>query len=373
MNLLFLDSVDCRTFGGYENWILLVASYFAERGHKVTTVGRPGAEYLRRMAARSGETEILELPISGDFNPLTLLRLKKILSDRRVDLMTVNFNKDVRLGGMAARWYGPARVCWRIGLDITSNGWAHRFLTPRLVDGVIVPSQALKQQIMRHGYLSDDKVTVIYNGTQDKTFLRPDPQAAATLREKYHLAGDDIVAVTVGRFVDQKGHVYLVDAAPEIVRQTPRLRFLWLGDGQLESTLRTRINQLGLEKHFIFAGMLDNIDLELAGSDLMIHPAVEEPFSHAVLEAMRAGLPIVASRVGGVPEALTDGVNALLVAPREPRILSTAVVKLLRSPELRDAYGKAAQARWREDFRIDKMMLKVEAYFESLVRGRAAA
>lgn len=373
MNLLFLDSVDCRTFGGYENWILLVASYFAERGHKVTTVGRPGAEYLRRMASGSCGVEILELPISGDFNPLTLIRLKKILSDRGVDLMTVNFNKDVRLGGIAARWYGPTRVCWRIGLDITSNGWVHRFLTPRLVDGVIVPSLALKKQVTRHGYLSDEKVTVIYNGTQDKTFARPDPKAAAALREKYHLSGDNLVAVTVGRFVDQKGHTFLVEASPEIVRQAPQVRFLWLGDGQLESTLRNRISQLGLERHFIFAGMLDNIEPELAGSDLMIHPAVEEPFSHAILEAMRAGLPIVASRVGGVPEALTDGVNALLVAPREPKILSAAVVKLLSSPELRELYGKTAQARWSDDFRIDKMMFKVEAYFESLVRGRAAA
>lgn len=363
MNLLFLDSVERGTFGGYENWIALVAKYFAERGHRVTAVGRPGSEYLRRTLAESEKIETIELPISGDFNPLTISRLKRILSERQVDLMTVNFNKDVRLGGLAARWYGPTRVCWRLGLDITSNKWVHRWLSPRLVDGVIVPSQALKKQVTRHGYLTDEMVAVIYNGTEDKRFARPDTEAACTLRDKYNLDQDNLVAVVVGRFVDQKGHKYLVEAASEIVRQVPKVVFLFLGDGHHEASLRSRIAELGLVQNFVFAGMLDKIDLELAGSDLMVHPAIEEPFSHALLEGMRAGLPIVASRVGGIPEALVDGECALMVPARDPGSLAAATIQLLRSAETRTAFGQAAQERWRSHFRIDTMMQQVEAYF----------
>lgn len=363
MNLLFLDSVDRGTFGGYENWIALVAKYFAERGHRVTAVGRPGSEYLRRTSAVSEKIETIELPISGDFNPSTISRLKRILSERQVDLMTVNFNKDVRLGGLAARWYGPTRVCWRLGLDITSNKWIHRWLSPKLVDGVIVPSQALKKQVTRHGYLSDAMVMVIYNGTEDKRFVRPDAASVRALRDKYHLDQDKLVAVVVGRFVDQKGHKYLVEAAPEIVRQIPNVVFLFLGDGHHEASLRSRVTELGLNRNFVFAGMLDKIDLELAGSDLMVHPAVEEPFSHALLEGMRAGLPIVASRVGGIPEALVDGECALMVPARDSGSLAAGVVQLLRSAETRTTLGKAAQERWRDHFRIDTMMQRVEAYF----------
>jgi len=373
MNLLFLDSVDRRTFGGYENWILLTARHFVERGHRITVVGRPGAEYLRRASAVSDEIEVVEVPISGDFNPSTIYRMKRILKDRRIDLMTVNFNKDVRLGGLAARWYGRTKVCWRIGLDITGNGWAHRFLSPRLVDGVIVPSHALKRQVMRRGYLTDDMVTVIHNGTEDKTFVRPDPAAASALRSKYHLDSGSLVAVTVGRFVDQKGHTYLVEAAPEIVGRDRRVVFLLLGDGELEAKLRARIDALGLTAHFVFAGMLDTIDLELTGADLMIHPAIEEPFSHAILEAMRAGLPIVASNVGGIPEALVDGESALLVRSREPHQLARAVITMLSDAGLRAAYGRTNQERWRRDFRLKTMMQKVEAYFAFLMAGRQAS
>jgi glycosyltransferase involved in cell wall biosynthesis len=373
MNLLFLDSVDEGTFGGYENWIVLVAKYFAGRSHLVTAVGRPGSEYLRRTKAACDKIETIGLPISGDFNPLTIARLRGILAERRVDLMTVNFNKDVRLGGLAARWHGTTRVCWRIGLDITSDKWVHRWLSPKLVDGVIVPSQALKRQVTRHGYLTDNMVKVIYNGTEDRQFACPDPESARRLRNKYHLERDSLVAVVVGRFVDQKGHRYLVEASPEIVKQVPNVVILLLGDGHLEESLRSRISELGLDGHFVFAGMLDNIDLELAGSDLMVHPAIEEPFSHAILEGMRAGLPIVASHVGGIPEALVEGECGYMVPARDPAKLAASVVRLLKSEETRAAFGRAAQERWRNHFRIDTMMAQVETFFMALIgRGVAA-
>lgn len=372
MNLLFLDSVDRQTFGGYENWIVLTAKHFAEQGHRVTVVGRPESEYLRRASSTAVGAEIFELPISGDFNPVTIHRLKNILAERRIDLMTVNFNKDVRIGGLAARWYGPTRVCWRLGLDITSAGWGHRFLSPRLVDGVIVPSHALKRQVLRHDYLKDEMVQVIHNGTEDKFMQRPDPEAAIALRAKYNLATDSLVAVTVGRFVDQKGHVYLVNAARDIVAQVPDVVFILLGDGEHEAMLRSRIGEYDLERHFVFAGMQDNIDLEFTGADLMVHPAIEEPFSHAILEGMRAGLPIAASAVGGVPEALVDDQTAYLVHPRRPDELAAVVLRLLRSQDLRLQLGLANQERWREHFRLKTMMQKVEAYFASLL-GRSLA
>ncbi len=371
MNLLFLDSVERDTFGGYENWILLAADYFVRKGYPVTAVGRSGSEYLRRAAAFNSQIETVGLPISGDFNPLTIYRLRSLLAQERIDLMVVNFNKDVRLGGLAARWYGSTRVCWRLGLDITANGWAHRFFSPRLVDGVIVPSHALKKQVMRHGYLRDDMIRVIHNGTEDKAFVRPDPVAQAALRRKYQLSDHDLVAVVAGRFVDQKGHIYLVEAATQIVAQVPQVRFLLLGNGPLEPLLKQRIAELKLDKYFVFAGMLDNIDAELAGADLMVHPAVEEPFSHSILEGMRAGLPIVASNVGGVPEALADEVNALLVPSKDPVLLAKAVVRMLKDAGLRDRFSQATQARWREQFRADAMMLQVEEYFELLLAKRS--
>lgn len=367
MNILFFDSIDKDIFGGLENWIGMVASRFAAAGHIVTVAGRPGSEYLRRISDLDNRIKILPIDISGDFNPRTIARLKNYLRRNSIQIAVVNFNKDIRLAGLAAAWYGPTRVIWRVGLNITKNNLVHRLLTPRLLDGVITPSHALKEEITRFGYIKPDMVEVIHNGTLVKNFPRPDESARRQLRDKYDLPAGSIIAVTVGRFVNHKGHAYLIEAAPDIVRRHPNVVFMFLGDGYLEKEHRRRISELGLDNNFVFAGMLDNLDLELGGADLAIHPSIIEPFSNAVLECMRAGLPLVATRVGGTEEALTDGECAFMVDPADSEQLARAIVKLMDAPDRMIEMGRAAQKKWREEFTIDIMLSRVEQYLNRFV------
>ncbi len=367
MNILFLNSIEKETYGGMEEWIRLAASGLTQRGHSVTAAGRAGSDYLRRMAETSTSVGILELDISGDFNPVTISKLRKFMSVHETDIVVVNFNKDIRLGGLAARWVDGPRVIWSVGLDISKDNLVHRYLTPRLIDGVIVPSQALKRQITRFGYIKTGTVEVIPIGIDDNDFVRPSRKAALDLRRRYGLPKACTVAVTAGRFVEQKGHRYLIEAASAIVKQHPEVIFLFLGDGPLHGKLQSRIADLNLEKHFVLAGMLDNIDSELAGADLMIHPSIEEPFGIVLLEGMRAGLPIVASRVGGIPEVVIEGETATLVEPCNAKQLSEAVHGLLAAPSKMESFGLAGQRRWRAEFRVDTMIDKLEEYLTTLV------
>ncbi len=365
MNILFLDSIESGVYGGMEEWIRIVADGLAAREHNVTVAGRPGSEFLRRLGETTKGVKPLPIELSGDFNPSTISKLKKFIAEHEIDLISVNFNKDVRLGGIAARLDGRPGVIWSVGLDITKDSLVHKLLTPRLVDRVVVPSESLKTQITRLGYVRPETVEVVPIGICDKEFVRPNPEASATLRARFELPSDAIVAVTVGRFVDQKGHRYLIEAAQEIVKAHDRVRFVLLGDGPLTSELRERIEAAGLEEHFVFAGMIDDIDPVLAGADLMIHPSVEEPFGIAVLEGMRAGLPVVASRVGGIPEVVEDGATAVLVEPRDPKRLAQAVVDLLRSTDRLARMGRAGQERWRAHFRMTDMLDSIERIFRA--------
>jgi glycosyltransferase involved in cell wall biosynthesis len=364
MNLLFLNSIEAETFGGMEEWIRLVASGLAARGHRVTVAGRPGSKYLERIAATTSDVQTLELSISGDFNPVTIGKLKRYIAQNKIEVVIVNFNKDVRLGGLAARLDGSCRVLWSVGLDITKNAPSHRLLTPRLIDGVIVPSQALKTQITKFGYLDADKVRVIPIGIPETDSGSDSAEAHRKLCEKYNLDTYSVVAVTSGRFVDQKGHVYLIEAAPEIVKRQPKAVFLLLGNGPLEAYLREKIKTLGVEKHFVFAGMLTDLSLELNGADLMVHPSIEEPFGIAILEGMRACLPVVASEVGGIPEVVAADETALLVKPRDPDALSAAAAELFTSAEKRRQLGRAGRARWHEHFRLDGMIDTIEQHLK---------
>jgi glycosyltransferase involved in cell wall biosynthesis len=210
-------------------------------------------------------------------------------------------------------------------------------------------------------------VQVVHNGTAVKNFARPDEQARRSLLEKYDLPVNSKLAVTVGRFVNHKGHAFLIEAAPGIAEKHPEIVFLFLGDGYLQERHRERISQLKLDRHFVFAGMLDSLDPELAGADFAIHPSIIEPFSNAILECMRAGLPLVATRVGGTEEALTEGENAFLVEPGDSEKLAAAAVKMLDSPERMIRMGRAAQKKWREHFTVDIMLKKLEQYLSGFL------
>ncbi len=372
MNILLLDSIEPQTYGGMEEWIRLVAHGLSQRGHNVTVAGRPDSEFLNRIESTGG-VATLPLDISGDFNPATITRLKSYLSEHDIDLITVNFNKDIRLGGIAARLDRRARVIWSVGLDITKDSLVHKLLTPRLVDGVIVPSASLKDQITRHGYIEPDIVRVIPIGIPDKPLAMGREEARVALRSKFTLPADSLIAVTSGRFVEQKGHRYLIEAAAEIVRHATSTRFLLLGDGPLRETLQQLLAASGLTDRFIFAGMLRDCDLELAGSDLMIHPSIEEPFGIVLLEAMRAGLPIVASDIGGIPEVVRAGKTALLVPPRDPDALTESAARLLCDPAFCTSLGRAGRARFEVLFTADRMLDHVEEYFLSQIKSAGCA
>lgn len=368
MNLLFLNSIDSQIYGGMEEWIRLVSSGLSERGFGVYVIGRKNSEFLRRVSASSDQVRTMGLNISGDFNPVTINRLRRFISEHEISAIIVNFNKDVRLGGLAARLNSPTRVIWSVGLDITKNNLAHRLLTPMLYDGVIVPSESLKKQICRHGYILEESVRVIPIGIPALKSPIDRESARHNVCDKYRIDAASLIAVTSGRFVQQKGHRYLIDAADKIVEAFPKIIFMLLGDGELRSELQAAIKRKGLTDHFVFTGMLDDLRLELAAADLMIHPSIEEPFGIALLEGMRASLPIVASEIGGIPEVVEAGKTALLVPPENETALAGAVIDLLSSESMRAAFGTAGCLRLGAMFELDRMIDSVAGYVTEVLK-----
>jgi len=367
MRIAFLNSIEAGTFGGMEQWIQLVSSALLKRGHTVFLLGRPQSSFLERVSSKVSAAHPVSLKISGDFNPFTIKKLKDFLLRQCVDLLCVNFNKDVRLGGIAARLAGEVKVVWSVGIDITRNRFVHRWLTPRLVDRVIVPSHSLKSDISRHGYIDESIVDIIPIGIDGSAVSCDREEARRNLRDKYGLPPKARVAVTVGRLVYKKGHEYLVDAAPRIIEKNPDIYFLFLGDGPKREELGQQADRLGLSARVVFAGMLDDVDFELAGADIVIHPSKEEPFGIALLEGMRAGLPIIASRVGGIPEVVVDGETALLFEPRSSVAIADVAIRLLGDPDLMREFGRAGQQRLRRHFSYETMVDRVEAAFNAVV------
>lgn len=367
MNILFLDSVDPKTYGGMEEWIRLVASGLAKRGHTVSVCGRKESEFLRRIKS-ADNLSLIALAISGDFNPVTISRIRKEIEQRNIDIVVTNFNKDIRLGGLAAKLHGSPKVIWSAGLDITKDSMVHRQLTPRLIDSVIVPSKALAKQVCKFGYINEAMVEVIPIGIPELPKTAERDKSRRLLCREFGIPSDAIIAVTSGRFVEQKGHSYLLSAIPEILRKHANTFFLLLGSGPLEDELRDAGERCKLNGHLIFAGMRDKVDEILTGCDLMIHPSIEEPFGISILEGMRASLPVVASDVGGIPEVVSDGKTATLIEPRNASLLAKAVCDLLEDQSKMMAFGRSGRKRWQEEFNESTMIDRVEIHCESVLR-----
>ena len=371
MNIIFLDSIDKDTYGGMEEWIRLVGAGLHQKGHNVYISGRGDSKFLKRVSADNPEIEQIPLNISGDFNPVTIAKIYSEIKLRQIDIILVNFNKDLRLGGLAAKLEKDCKVIWSLGLDITKDSLVHKVLTPKLVDGVIVPSKALRDQITRFDYITSEQVEVIPIGIPAANLQIEKKAAREKVLEKFGLNENAFICVTSGRLADEKGHRYLIEAAPMIIEKCPQIVFLFLGDGQLKSELQAMISEQSLEKYFVLAGMLDmdNVAEILPGCDLMIHPSIEETFGIAILEGMRAELAVVASRVGGIPEVVMENETALLVESRNAAEIAAAVLSLQSSQDKLKQMEQAGKTRWQNVFGYSKMIDKIESYLEGFINS----
>ena len=173
---------------------------------------------------------------------------------------------------------------------------------------------------------------------------------------------------TAGRLIELKGIEYLLRAAEELRHDFPALRVEIAGEGPERTKLEEQVQQSGLGDHVRFLGWIDNISEVLTGWDVFVMPSLEEGLGNAALEAMAAGLPVVASSVGALPEVVEDGTTGWLVPPRDPAALALHLRLLLSNRELRQRMGAAGYARVRDHFSLAQMVEGFARLYEELLR-----
>jgi glycosyltransferase involved in cell wall biosynthesis len=244
-------------------------------------------------------------------------------------------------------------------------------LTPQ-TDRLIVPSTSIADKVRREGRRAP--FTVIPNGVDLSRFELPAPPCS--LRDEYGIACEDVLLGVVARLEPEKGHRYLIEAMPAVVAAVPNTWLAIVGEGSLCAELRAQADALPApaRDRIIFTGRRDDISALTADLDIAVLPSLREAQGISILEAMARRKPVVASAVGGVPEVLTDGVDGLLVPPRDVLALADALVRLARSPSLRERIGEAGHATVADRFSIDAMVRRIEeVYDEELARAGVTA
>ena len=216
-------------------------------------------------------------------------------------------------------------------------------LAARWVDGFIAVSEDVKTALMKTFDIPPDKITVICNSVDVRRYQRPVDRAG--VRRELGLAESARVVTVVATFKEQKGHRYLIEAAPAVISQYPELHILFIGDGELREEWQLRARDAGADGHIHFLGFRQDIPELLAASDCFVLPSLWEGLPMALVEAMASGLPIIATEVSGSKQAMVHGETGLLVAPGDAAQLEEAMVRMLSRPDQARAMGIAAQKR----------------------------
>lgn len=256
---------------------------------------------------------------------------------RRLPLVISLHGSDVFMAEQSGLLAGVARWCFRRASAIT------------------MPSEDLRQRVISLGAPASRCHLVPY-GVDPNQFTRIEG-AAPLLRKQLGLPGDSPVVFSVGRMVYKKGFEYLIRAAPAILREHPDARIVLAGGGDLEERLVSLVKQLGVEDSVIMPGFVsrDKLPLYFSGCDLFVLPSVVDQqgnvdgLPNTLLEAMASARAVVATDVAGIPLAVKDGENGLLVPEKQPGELAAAINLLLRAPELRVQYGEAGRRRVEND------------------------
>ena len=237
----------------------------------------------------------------------------------------------------------------------------------RFTTHFICVANAMKEQYLRAGIGRPEKYTRVFSGFNVEPFLRA--ENSVELRKRYGIEAGDFVVGKIARLTELKGHDDLFAAAPEVVRTHPRIKFLLVGGGPWEERFRGRARELGLEKNFIFAGLVPPGEVPaLVGiMDMLVHLSLREGLPRALPQALVAGKPVVAYDCDGAGEICLPDQTGFLIKPGDLGALTRAISGLASNPELRARLGATGQTMVREHFPVGRMIEHIfEVYAKEL-------
>ena len=352
----FFNSTDF--WGGGEKLHFEYASYFQQKGVDVFIACRPKSP-LEEKAKNAG---IKTIPVSiGDLsflNPFAVSKVARSLRAQQIDTVIATTSEDIKMGGIAAKKAKIANVVYLRGLAVPiKKSIINTFLFNRVITHVVANSKETERQIFKnldpskiHG-----KVEVIYHGIDTQALLRE--------TKKYPLKnaeGCPVILGHAGRLTEQKGQLLLIEAA-KILRDRGLDFCLYMaGEGELKSTLQTKINNYHLQRHVHLLGFVSEMNQFMNAIDVFLLSSAWEGFGFVLVEAMLKACPVVAFNTSSNPEIVVADKTGFLVNYPNVEAFADAVERLILDVKLREEMGQTAQKHVRSSFdkgdRIDQFI-----------------
>jgi glycosyltransferase involved in cell wall biosynthesis len=235
----------------------------------------------------------------------------------------------------------------------------------RLATGVVANAEAIKEQVVKRDGIRPERVWTVHNGVDLKRFDYPDRTGQSDSIPKK----TELTIGVVANLRPEKGHSVFFEAARHLTNVYPHVRFVVVGDGYFRRQIEARVNELGLTKSVCMMGAVNNVPAILKTMDVAVLPSLSnEGFPNSVMEAMAAGLPVVATDTGGTRELVVDGATGYVVQPGDAAALANRLAILCDDSGMRRKMGALGRSRIEREFTVDKMALKLETLYQSLLK-----
>ena len=371
--------------GAQENTLFNVDDQHHLFGDEVCLITGPGLgpEGSLEQKARDRGLDLRVLPeLHRSVNPLqdwkSLEAIRRAFADFAPQLVHTHSSKGGILGRLAAYQLRLPAVhtihgaSFHYGQNALAK-FAYMFAEKRAAhwcQHFISVCDAMTDQYVAAGIAPREKFTTIFSGMDVDLFVTPrrDP---LQLRRELGLAPTDVVIGKVARLFHLKGHEYLIEAAPEVVRVVPHVRFLLVGDGILLDQCQQRIAELGLTKHFVFVGLVppEAVGDYLHAMDVVVHTSVWEGLARVLPQALIAGKPVISFNIDGAAEVCIPNATGLLVESRNVAQLSRAMIQLAQDSALRRRLGDSGRERFTEQFRHQNMTRQIREVYAQVLEN----
>lgn len=360
MNILYLTNH--LNTGGITSYVLALAKGLKKRGHNIY-LASSGGDLLEKFIQSAVSYISVPLKTKKELSLqvfISAFKLAKFIKEQKIDIIHANTRVTQVLAGLLE---------WLCAKPFLST--CHGFFRPRILrrlfpcwgKRVIAISQEVKEHLINDFKVKEEDIKLIYHGIDADKFARYALSDMQYAKQKYGLGNGPVISI-IARLSDVKGHLYLIEAMKDILAQIPEAWLLIVGEGKMEKRLTERCQELNIKKSVVFIPSVADTREILAITDIFAMPSLKEGLGLGIMEAMAAGLCVVASDVGGIKSLISQGVNGVLVKARESRGISQAIVSLLKDAGKRKSLGDNARELIRDKFSDDKMILETERVYQ---------
>jgi L-malate glycosyltransferase len=341
-----------RTWRGGQNQVLVTVMGLRALGHRTMLVANPDGELRQR--AKEG-LDLLPLTPRTEMDLNAAWRLSRVIKQLRPDIVHAHDPHAVAMSALALSMSTqlakpPLVASRRVDFHLRGNSlsrWKYR-----QVDCFICASGAIRKMLVADG-VPEARAVVVHEGVDLEHI---DAAPGAGLREELWLPHGAPIVGNVAALVPHKGQRHLVEAALLVLPQVPDVRFVIAGEGELRPALERQIHEHRLEKHVLLAGFRPDVLSLHKAFDIFVMSSLTEGLGTSLIDAMACGKPVVATKVGGIPEVVVDGETGFLVEPRDHEGMARALTSLLKDETLRHRMGEAGRTRARVRFSAERMV-----------------